>query len=67
MENFLYELSRYHQTVNEWEDKSKVYEEVFNVDNAKRLLQGLAANAGKEESRSRENFSHFAVVVLATL
>ena len=67
LENFLYEFSRYHQTISEWEDKSKVYEEVFNVDTAKRLLQDLAANAGKEESRSRENFSHFAVVALATL
>jgi hypothetical protein len=70
LENFLFQLSRYYQTINSWTDRSKVDDAVFSLQRSKKLLQGLVALIAREDIRStpnKENFGYFALVALAAL
>jgi hypothetical protein len=70
LENFLFQLSRYYQTINSWTDRSNVEDAVFNLQRSKKLLQGLISLIAREDIRStpsKENFGYFAVVALAAL
>jgi hypothetical protein len=70
LENFLFELSRYHQITLGWEDKSKIDDYVFNIASTKKLLNNLISLVDKEEIKntpSKENFAYFSIVVLATI
>ncbi len=42
IENFLYQLGRYHQLVQSLSDKSKVQAYVFNIEKSKKLLIALS-------------------------
>ena len=53
-------------------DQSKVDDSVFNIKQSKKMLNLLVSHIGNasDEKRvptSRENFGHFAIVVLASL
>lgn len=70
LENFLFQLSRYHQLTQSWPDKTQVEPHVFNLPRTKKLLQNLVALTAREDTRSnpsRENFGYFGVVALATV
>ena len=72
MESFLNELSKYHQMRQELTDQSDVDDSVFNIKQSKKMLNVLVSHISNssDEKRiptSRENFGHFAIVVLATL
>jgi hypothetical protein len=51
LENFLFQLSRYHQLTAGWSDRSQVEDFVFNLPRSKKLLQGLMAMTAREDIR----------------
>jgi hypothetical protein len=70
LENFLYEFSKYHQTILGWSDKADVDEYVFSIKESKKLLKNLVSLVEKENIKStpsKENFGYFSIVVLATI
>jgi hypothetical protein len=52
MENFLYQLSKYHQLKHTLADQSKIEDFVFNLEKTKKLLANLSGFIPAEQGKA---------------